>query len=72
MEVMVVMDKVDTEDMADTTVVMEVVLMITTEETADIMTTAVITMVNTPLSIPTITHKRVIIISKTNNSKNFY
>lgn len=68
-----VMDKEDTAD-TGMMVDMVVVVMITTEvteDTADIMTTPVMeTMVNT-LSMPTITHKRVIIISKTNNSKNF-
>lgn len=67
-----VMDK-DTAVMAGMKV-MEVVVMITMEVMADteVMTTPVMeTMVNT-LTIPTIIHKRVIIISKTNNSKNFY
>lgn len=66
-----VMDK-DTADMEGMKV-MEVVVMITMEDTEDteVMTTPVMeTMVNT-LTIPTIIHKRVIIISKTNNSKNF-
>lgn len=63
----------DTAVMADMKV-MEVVVMIIMEVTADTeaMTTPVMeTMVNT-LTIPTKIHKRVIIISKTNNSKNFY
>lgn len=49
----------------------EVMIIMAGMADTEVMTTAVMeTMVNT-LSIPTIIHKRVIIISKTNNSKNF-
>lgn len=53
-------------------IVMEMGVMITMEVTdTEIMTTPIMeTMVNTTIS--TIIHKRVIIISKTNNSKNFF
>jgi len=71
-KVVMVMDK-DTVVMADMKD-MEVVVMITMAVMADteVMTTPVMeTTVNTRLTIPTIIHKRVIIISKTNNSKNF-
>lgn len=53
-------------------IVMEMVVMITMAVTdTEIMTTPIMeTMVNTTIS--TIIHKRVIIISKTNNSKNFF